>query len=365
MNVLLGQLPGSHSIVHLAVALPLGISFYTFQIVSYIVDVYRGEIEAEKSLLRLGLYLCMFPQLTSGPIVKYSVVSAQLKSRRDTIENLESGLKLFTIGLGFKVLIADRIGLLWNDIQTIGFESISTPLAWLGTYGYTLQLYFDFYGYSLMAIGVGKMMGFTLPDNFNHPYMSKSISEFWRRWHMTLGNWFKNYVYIPLGGNRRGTLRLVLNLLIVWLFTGLWHGANWNFILWGWALFLLICMEKLFLKKVLEKLTIIPRLYVLTAIPMTWMLFAIAKLSDIRIYFGRLFSVIPGICVNTNDFMKYFGIYKWYFAAGIFFCLPFAWKWYVKHEKSIICTVLLFAVFWYSIYQLANGLNNPFMYFRF
>lgn len=345
--------------------LPLGISFYTFQIVSYIIDVYTEKIKAEKALLNLGTYLCMFPQLISGPIVAYSDIKPQLSRRRYSLSNIESGLKLFAIGLGFKVLIANKIGILWNDIQTIGFESISTPLAWLGMFGYSIQLYFDFQGYTLMAIGVGKMLGFTLPENFNHPYMSKSVSEFWRRWHMTLGTWFKKYIYIPMGGNRKGTKRLAFNLLIVWMFTGLWHGANWNFVCWGLALFILIFIEKIFLKKYLDKSLILSRIYVLAVIPMTWMLFAITDFKEIFVYFGRLLSFTPGINVNTHDFIKYLGIYKWLFLLGIFFSMPFAKKWYEKHENSLPCILFLLVVFWYSIYQIANGANNPFVYFRF
>jgi alginate O-acetyltransferase complex protein AlgI len=307
----------------------------------------------------------MFPGLISGPIVSYANMSSQIMSRRYTLKQFDKGLKLFIIGLGFKVLIANRIAILWNDIQTIGFESISTPLAWLGAVGYSLQLYFDFHGYSLMAIGVGHMLGFTLPDNFSHPYISKSVTEFWRRWHMTLGNWFKNYVYIPLGGNRVGTVRLMFNLLVVWMLTGLWHGASWNFVLWGFALFTFICIEKLFLKQYLDQSKVISRVYLLTVMPLTWMLFAITKFSDIKIYFGRLFGVVPGVYVNAYDFIKYLNIYKGLFIVGIFFSMPFAWKWYNKHENSIPVIVFLFALFWYSIYQLANGINNPFLYFKF
>ncbi len=365
VNFLIGRLHVDQTIPSLELALPLGISFYTFQIVSYLIDVYKGEIRAEKSVYHLGMYLCMFPQLISGPIVKYADISAQLSERKFTVQNVERGLKLFTIGLAFKVLIADRIGILWNDIQTIGFESISTPLAWLGAIGYSLQLYFDFYGYSLMAVGVGRMLGFILPDNFDHPYIARSVSEFWRRWHITLGKWFKNYVYIPLGGNRRGSRKLIFNLFIVWMLTGLWHGASWNFILWGISLFVLICFEKLLFHKFLQKHTILSRIYLLTVMPLTWMVFAIRDLSELKIYFGRIFALIPGICVNSYDFIKYLSIYKWLFIAGIFFCTPFAWNWFVRHEKSIVCTIILLMVFWYCIYQLSNGLNNPFLYFKF
>lgn len=365
VNVILRSISPGAGLVPLNFGLPLGISFYTFQAVSYVIDVYRGEIKDNLSLFQFGTYLFMFPKLVSGPIAPYGDIKDQLHSRRFSFSGFERGLKLFTVGLGMKVLLANRIGILWNDIQTIGFQSISTPLAWMGAFGYSLQLYFDFYGYTLMAIGIGKMLHFNLPDNFNHPYMAKSVTEFWRRWHITLGKWFKDYVYIPLGGNRRGKGRLAINLFVVWLFTGLWHGASWNFVLWGLALFGLILLEKLYLKPFLEKWSIFARLYMLFVIPLTWMLFAIGNLKDIGTYFGRMFDLVPGINVNTSDIVKYFGQYKWLLLAGIFFCFPYGQRWFMKHENSIFCTVLLFLVFWYSVYLLANGVNNPFMYFQF
>ncbi len=216
-----------------------------------------------------------------------------------------------------------------------------------------------------MAIGIGRMLGFHLPENFNHPYMAKSMTDFWRRWHMTLGAWFRNYVYIPLGGNRRGTGRLAFNMLIVWLLTGLWHGASWNFVLWGLVLFIMILFEKLYFKKILDKSRFIARIYMLLAIPLTWTLFAISNLRDAGIYFGRMFGVVPGINVNTGDFIKYFGQYKWLFLAGLLFCFPYGKRLFQKFQNNILCTAFLFMIFWYSIYLLANGVNNPFLYFQF
>lgn len=345
--------------------LPLGISFYTFQAVSYIIDTYRGSIKKKPTFFGFATYLIMFPKLVSGPIATYSYMEEQLIYRRHSLFKIEKGLRLFVIGLGMKVLLANRIGILWNDIQTIGFESISTPLAWLGSLGYSLQLYFDFQGYTLMAIGIGNMLGFKLPENFNHPYMAKSVTEFWRRWHMTLGTWFRDYVYIPLGGNRKGKSRMVLNMLVVWLLTGLWHGASWNFVLWGLMLFFLILLEKLFLKEFLDKSKIISRLYMVFVILSSWTLFAISNLRETGIYFGRMLGIVPGTNVNTADFMKYFGQYKWLFLVGIFLCFPYGKKIYERLQNSIICTVFLFFVFWYSVYLLANGVNNPFLYFQF
>lgn len=349
----------------LTMGLPLGISFYTFQAVSYIVDIYRGDIEEEPSLFHFATYLLLFPKLVSGPITPYQDIRAQLNNHRIISYKVEEGLKIFILGLAMKVLLADRIGILWNDIQTIGFISISTPLAWLGAIGFALELYFDFHGYTLMAIGVGKMLGFELPLNFNHPYLSKSMTEFWRRWHITLGKWFRDYVYIPLGGNRKGTKRLILNLLVVWLFTGLWHGASWNYILWGLSTFLLIVLEKLWLKPYLDRSRLFSRLYMLLVIPITWMIFAINDLKELAVYLGRMFSVVPGLNVNTADFMKYLLQYKWLFLFGIFFCFPYGQRCFDKYKHSIFVSILLFFVFWYCIYQLANGINNPFMYFQF
>ena len=237
----------------LTTKLPLGISFYTFQIAAYVIDVYRGIVPAEKSYVNLGTYLTMFPQLIAGPIVNYTEVSSCLKRRTVTARDFESGIRILVIGLGSKVIIADRVGMLWNNVQTIGFNSISTPLAWLGAVAYSMELYFDFAGYSMMAIGLGKILGFTFPENFRYPFISKSISEFWRRWHMTLGGWFRDYLYIPLGGNRVSVLRWCFNMFVVWLLSGLWHGAGWNFALWGLYFGVFLSAEKLIGKKWKER----------------------------------------------------------------------------------------------------------------
>mgnify|MGYP000060848246 FL=1 len=210
------------------------------------IDVYRGIVPAEKSYVNLGTYLTMFPQLIAGPIVNYTEVSSCLKRRTVTARDFESGIRILVIGLGSKVIIADRVGMLWNNVQTIGFNSISTPLAWLGAVAYSMELYFDFAGYSMMAIGLGKMLGFQIPVNFRFPYISKSVTEFWRRWHITLGRWFRDYVYIPLGGSRKGRLRTMFNLFAVWILTALWHGAGYNFLIWGGMLLGALFLEKLF-----------------------------------------------------------------------------------------------------------------------
>ena len=232
--------------------LPVGISFYTFKSISYLIDVYRSG-HAERSFLRFGAYLCCFPQIVSGPIMRYGEMEQAQQFGVWKAARAEDGLKYITAGLGMKVLLADRLGFLWNDIQTIGFESISTPLAWLGAAAYSMELYFDFAGYSLIAVGIGRMIGLPAIKNFDQPYSSRSVSEFYRRWHMTLGSWFRDYLYIPLGGNRKGTLRTVFNLLLVWAVTGFWHGGGLHFILWGMILGLLVVIEKLWIGRWLKK----------------------------------------------------------------------------------------------------------------
>jgi alginate O-acetyltransferase complex protein AlgI len=349
----------------LNLGLPLGISFYTFQIISCVVDVYRKEIKEELTFFRFATYVTMFPKILSGPITSYGEISDELTTRKYNIFKIEMGLRLFILGLGMKVLVADRIGMLWNDIQTIGFQSISTPLAWLGSMAYSIQIYLDFQGYSLMAIGIGRMLGFHLPNNFNHPYMSKSVTEFWRRWHMTLGMWFRSYVYIPLGGNRYGMKRLVANLFAVWILTGLWHGASWNFILWGFLLFLLILLEKLFYKPLLDRSRILARLYMLFVMPVSWMIFAINRSKDLTIYLGRMFGISHGINVNPYDYLRYLGQYKWMFLIGGFLCFPYGRRLFNRFQNSLACTIFLLFLFWYSVYLISNGINNPFLYFKF
>lgn len=365
INGILNLLHYSRRLALVNMDFPLGISFYTFSVIAYVVEIYRGGMMEELTLPGFATYVMMFPKIISGPIAACGDMGEQLAFRKYSLFKFEMGLRLFIIGLGMKVLLADRIGILWNDIQVIGFSSISTPLAWLGSIGYSLQLYFDFHGYSLMAVGIGRMLGFYLPSNFDHPYMAKSMTEFWRRWHKTLGMWFRNYIYIPLGGNRKGSTRLAFNLFVVWFLTGLWHGASWNFVLWGMTIYVLILLEKLYFKPFLDKSRILARLYMLLVIPVTWMLFAISDLKDAAVYFGRMFALNQGVNVNQGDFMKYLTQYKWLLMIGIFLCFPYGKRIIAKHQNHILYTLFLFAVFWYSVYQLSNGVNNPFLYFKF
>ena len=349
------------------IILPIGISFYTFQNVSYIIDVYRGKAKAEKNLINYGAYITMFPQLIAGPIVTFGHVSKELKNRAHTIQKVEDGLKTFTIGLGYKVLIANQIGGLWSDISMIGYESISSKLAWLGIFAYSFQLYFDFCGYSLMAIGLGKVMGFEIPRNFDHPYMSLTMTEFWRRWHMTLGSWFRDYIYIPLGGNRKGSKRMVFNTFVVWLLTGIWHGASWNFILWGLVLFLIIMSEKYWTGKIFNSIKPLGHLYMLLIIPLTWLLFAITDFHELGIYFRRLIPFLPQTtyAVKADDYIHYWSVYWKFFAAALVFSTGIPEAIYRKIKDSVIVSIALLAVFWASVYCMYMGLDDPFMYFRF
>ena len=354
----------------LDVTLPLGISFYTFQIVSYIVDVYRGTIQAETSLINLGAYLCMFPQLIAGPIVVYSDISSALKKRTVTITNLDNGLKTFILGLGYKVILANRIGTLWNEVCTIGYESISTPLAWLGALAYSMQLYFDFCGYSLMAIGLGEMLGFQMPENFRHPYMARSVTDFWRCWHITLGAWFKEYIYIPLGGNRKGKLKTIRNLFIVWILVGFWHGAAWNFLLWGLMIFLFQILEKNLLLPLLKKENIIAKImshtYMIFYILVSWTIFAISDFGQLGVYLARMFPFFGiGQTLNPMDFVKYLSTYGVLLILCILFCTDYPEKLLQKLQDKAISVGIALGIFWYAVYFLAIGINNPFLYFRF
>ena len=349
------------------IILPIGISFYTFQSVSYLIDVYRRRARAESNFISYGAYISMFPQLIAGPIVKFRIVSRMLRHRKHTAAMIEEGLKTFTIGLGFKVLIANQIGGLWSDIGNIGFHSISAPLAWMGIIAYSFQLYFDFCGYSYMAIGLGKIMGFELPKNFDHPYMSLTMGEFWRRWHMTLGMWFREYIYIPLGGSRCGKLKTIRNYFIVWAFTGLWHGASWNFIIWGMVLFALIMLERFVIGKYLKRFKVLGHLYMLLVIPLTWLIFAVTDISQLGVYFCRLLPFIPQQTypVLEHDYLKYLGIYWKFFLAGAVFSTDLPERIYKKIKDTIAIKLVLLAVFWLSVYCIYKGMNDPFMYFRF
>ncbi|MFQ7596579.1 MBOAT family O-acyltransferase [Clostridium sp.] len=349
------------SLNNVKITLPLGISFYTFQTMSYTIDVFLGKVKAEKNIINFGAFVCLFPQLIAGPIVKYIDISKELKNRDINLDEIQEGIRLFILGLGSKVLIANNIGSLWNEVETMGFNNISTILAWMGIIAFSLQIYFDFNGYSLMAIGLGKILGFNFPNNFNYPYESRSITEFWRRWHITLGQWFKQYVYIPLGGNRLGRARTYFNLFIVWFLTGLWHGASYNFILWGLYFFILICIEKNGLLNLLNKHKLISHIYTIFFILVGWVLFAVIDLNQIINFLKKMFIFNAG-----NEWIYYLRNYIITYTIAIIFSTSFLKKIYNKFVKNnIVDTIILITIFLLSIAYLVDSSYNPFLYFRF
>ena len=347
----------------LNIPLPLGISFYTFQTMSYTIDVYKEKVPAEKNIINFSAFVTMFPQLIAGPIVLYSDINEKLNTHegRITLDGINEGIKLFIFGLGKKVLIANNVGALWTDIEAMGFASVSTPLAWLGIIAYSLQIYFDFSGYSLMAIGLGRMLGFDFPMNFNLPYISKSITEFWRRWHITLSSWFREYVYIPLGGNRKGLKRQIFNMLVVWFLTGFWHGADWNFMLWGLYYFLLLTMEKVFLLDWLKKHPLPARVYTLLAIAVGWAIFYITDLGMLGGFIVKMFSFTGG--VSAVYYLKNYFIS---IVIGVLCSTTLTTKFWDKYKNNnLVMIPVLTVIFLLSIAYLVDSTYNPFIYFRF
>ncbi len=352
----------------ISVVMPLGISFYTFQVVSYLVDVYRGDQRPVKNIINLGVYIAMFPQVTSGPIGLYSELEPTLLRRHCSVLNLESGLKTFILGMGAKMLLANPMGTLWAGMSRYGYETLSCPYAWLGAFGYSFQLYFDFAGYSLMAMGLGQMLGLYVPKNFDHPYISGSMAEFWRRWHMTLGRWFKKYLYFPLGGSRCSFAKTIRNTFVVWAFTGLWHGASWNFVLWGLIFFVLLTIERLGLGKLLAKTKVLKHIYVIFLIPLTWVVFALPNMQDIATYFSRLFPFFAdntASFVNTKDVIRALHDYWYLLIACVVFCLPFPSRWYEKHKNSKLVILGLVLIYLMSVYKMQTQTSNPFLYYQF
>ena len=414
--------------------MPIGVSFFTFKMISFQIDNYRGKVDEKAGFLDIAAYFVMFPQIVSGPIMRFEdyvknpfmklwnrenvetdsesasetetdqekeievletvkndsdsdseIINLDtdegMEKLEDTGKNesaaevektgklhaIEDGLRFFIIGLAFKVLLADHLSMLWRDIGTIGYESISTALAWLGAYTYSMELYFDFWGYSLMAAGIGVMLGFPFIVNFDQPYGSRNVSEFYRRWHATLGSWFRDYIYFPMGGSRKGNLRTVLNLLTVWLITGFWHGVTLNFILWGMIIFVIILCERFILAKLPKFLGgLIGRINVLVLIPLTWVVFALPDNGMLSTYFMRLFPFFGvGVSINQGDFIKNVGIYGIVLGTGLILMIPAVYGFFVKHRKNPVFTVGLLLLFWACVYSLSNAAGNPFMYFKF
>ena len=356
--------------------MPLGVSFFVFKMISFQADTYMDKITEEPPFADVAAYFCMFPQIVSGPIMRFSdyvendhigkdAYKAELKT---ILGNIEDGLRFFVLGLFMKVMIADHLSMLWNDIGTIGYESLSTPLAWIGAATYSMQLYYDFWGYSLMAAGVGVMLGFPFVVNFDQPYSAKGVSDFYRRWHATLGSWFRDYIYIPLGGSRVKAPRIIFNLLIVWLITGFWHGITLNYILWGLILFVIIVSERFIVFKLLPKWlgVVVGRLHVFVLIPLTWVVFAIPGMNMLREYFCRLFPFFgEGIAVNAGDYIKKLGTYGVFLGLGLILLIPGIYGLFEKYRKKPVIMAILFVIFWICVFSLSNSAGNPFMYFKF
>ncbi len=356
----------------LGLALPIGISFYTFQTMSYIIDVYWGKVPPQKDFIAFAAYVTLFPQLIAGPIVRYADVAVMLVGRKTNIEQIGEGVRRFIIGFGKKVLLANQVYVIWSEITAMDVSRLSVATAWLGAIAFTFQIYFDFSGYSDMAIGLGKIFGFDYLENFNYPYISRSITEFWRRWHMSLSSWFKEYVYVPLGGNRKGLGRQLINIAIVWALTGLWHGASWNFVAWGCYFGIILIVEKLELLKWLNKApAAVGHLYSLVLIIMGWVIFGLTDFGQMKDYIVCMFG--GGNGWMDSDF-QYLAVSRiWLLIACTIGSTPL-----VKNVCSKICGLLkneaaagilesavLLAVFGLSIAFLVSGSYNPFLYFRF
>jgi alginate O-acetyltransferase complex protein AlgI len=358
------------NIVHQnSIILPIGISFFTFHGLSYIIDVYRDKKLVQKNVSNLLLYITFFPQLVAGPIVRYHDISQQLNKREVSVDKMTEGIKRFIIGLAKKVLIANTLGALATQIFSTDTSLIGTGPVWLAIIAYSFQIYYDFSGYSDMAIGLAKFFGFDFPENFNFPYISKSVKEFWQRWHLSLSNWFKDYLYIPLGGSKNGNFKTYRNLMIVFLCTGIWHGASWNFIVWGCTHGILIIIERLFLLKYLEKSSIISRIYLMTAIVTTWLFFTIEDFSKIIIYLKKMYFIsgTSGI-LHLNVFMSLETVTI--LVLAIIFSVPWHRIIIIKTPKTVtianyLNTIFLLVLFLLCISNLASETYNPFIYFRF
>ncbi|MBW4828946.1 MAG: MBOAT family protein [Clostridiaceae bacterium] len=359
------------SIKTIELPLPLGISFYTFQTLSYTIDVYLGKVKPQKNIISFGTYVSMFPQLVAGPIVRYSDVALELENRHESFKLFGEGAELFIIGLSKKVLLANNIGILWDSIKAAPISELSVISAWLGIIAFTFQIYFDFSGYSDMAIGLGKMFGFNLMKNFDYPYISKSVTEFWRRWHISLGSWFREYVYIPLGGNRDGRVKQYRNLFIVWFLTGLWHGANWNFILWGLYYCVFLIIEKTFLQKWLkDKPVFISHIYTILVIIVGWVFFEFEDIDKGISFIKTMFGFGNSLLYDSK------AIYYLYTNALLFIVLAICstpiiglgmkrLKDSLKFRGNIIIPIIFMVLLFICTAYLVDESYNPFLYFRF
>lgn len=353
------------------ITLPIGISFFTFQAISYVIDVYRKNGEVQKNPLNVALYIAFFPQLIAGPIVRYETIAKQIKSRQETFDDFASGVCRFMVGLGKKVLLSNTLAIVTdNAFNMNSINELSVSMAWLGAIAYTFQIYYDFSGYSDMAIGLGKMFGFSFLENFNYPYISKSISEFWRRWHISLGSWFRDYVYFPLGGSRVDTKkRLLFNLFVVWFLTGIWHGANWTFIIWGIMYFVLISIEKLIgFEKKFNKLSFIKHIYTMFFVILGWVIFRSSNITEAFSYMGKMFGVRASGIFDAYFYLNIvenfiFIIVATIFSAPIYKIINKK----VKENKFIapIYVMAMLILFIVAISYILKGAYNPFIYFNF
>ena len=350
----------------LGIALPIGISFYTFQILSYTVDVYRGDVAAQKNPIALGAYITMFPQLIAGPIVRYSDVASQLESREHSFEKVSSGVRRFTFGLAKKILIANQLGELCDVF--IASQDKSVAFFWLYGIAFALQIYFDFSGYSDMAIGLGKLFGFEFPENFNFPFISSSVTEFWRRWHISLGSWFRDYVYIPLGGNRKGKIRHLFNILVVWMLTGFWHGAEWNFIVWGLYFAILLALEKFIFGNALRKRKILGHIYVIFTVLISFVIFSANNMTEAS---GRIFAMFGGgdyPFINA-EFLYYLRSFLPLLVIACVGATPLMKRIFTETRFGRALAILepftILALLALSTAYLVDGSFNPFLYFRF
>ena len=352
----------------LNIHLPIGISFYTFQTMSYTIDVYRGDARAQRSIVNFGTFVTLFPQLIAGPIIKYKDLGDQIDSRDTSAEKFASGVQIFMVGMAKKVLIANNVGMLWDSCKAMAAADLTVAGAWLGAFAFGLQIYFDFSGYSDMATGLGRMLGFEFLPNFNHPYVSRSATEFWRRWHISLGTWFREYLYIPLGGSRVGPVRRYLNLLIVWAATGIWHGASWNYLIWGLYFGLILVLEKKFLLRLLEGL---PRwvghLYTLFLVLVSWPIFAIEDFGHLTAYLKVMFG-LGGTALADGTLGYYLTSYLPILCVAALAATPLGVKLYRKLPRraaQISGVVLILVGLVLCTAYLVDGTYNPFLYFRF
>ena len=357
------------------IALPIGISFFTFQSISYVVDVYRGNGKVLKNPLDVGLYISFFPQLIAGPIVRYETIAKEIHGRRTNVNDFADGISRFIIGLSKKVILSNQFAIIADKAFEIhGTEAMTVSFAWLGAVGYMLQIYFDFGGYSDMAIGLGKMFGFHFNENFNFPYVAKSVSDFWRRWHISLGTWFRDYVYIPLGGNRVSPMKHLRNMMIVWLMTGIWHGANWTFIAWGLYFGILLIIEKFTgLGNRMNRSKVMGHIYTLGLVLLSWVLFRADNLGQATRYIACMFGKTD--CTVTNNLAAlYFKENLYIFIIGILACMPFSQKAKTIYKRltplykqlfKLVYMLLLGILFLVSVSYLVKGTYNPFIYFNF